>query len=87
MIQGKPLFKNIPACTDINNCDSCTNPGPLCDDCPDTYVLSSDRTSCLGKYCRSWNEALSSQLHIFLKHEKKNPKLKKIGVKQSFRKK
>ena len=40
----------FPACTDVTNCDSCSNPGPLCEDCPSGYVLSQDRTKCLGEY-------------------------------------
>lgn len=39
---------NVAAvCPDIDNCDSCTNYGVLCQDCPILTILSQDRTACL----------------------------------------
>ena len=40
----------VAVCPDINNCDSCTNYGVLCDHCVLHTVISVDRTACLGKY-------------------------------------
>ena len=36
-------------CSEVKNCDSCSNSGPECYDCPDGTVLSDDEKSCLGE--------------------------------------
>lgn len=36
------------ACTELGNCDTCANPGALCNSCPAAAIMSSDKKSCLA---------------------------------------
>jgi len=37
-----------PQCSEVEKCNSCSNPAPFCDSCPFGFVLSVDRQSCLS---------------------------------------
>lgn len=41
-------YVSAQTCKDVENCDTCSNPGPKCKDCPWGSVISNNRESCLA---------------------------------------
>lgn len=41
-------WQNVKAqCSEVDNCQSCTNPGPECGSCQDQFTLSNNKDSCI----------------------------------------